>query len=68
LIGLHRYRRTIEALGALKVKSAYLDGELCALDGYGVPVFSRLQAAMDEGSTEVLARAPSTRDRLGTGE
>ena len=22
----HRYRRTIEALGALKVKSAYLDG------------------------------------------
>ena len=29
----HRYRRTIEALGALKVKSAYLDGELCALDG-----------------------------------
>ena len=24
----HRYRRTIEALGALKVKSAYLDGEL----------------------------------------
>ena len=28
----HRYRRTSEALGALKVKSAYLDGELCALD------------------------------------
>ena len=50
----HRYRRTIEALGALKVKSAYLDGELCALDGYGVPVFSRLQAAMDEGSTDQL--------------
>ena len=24
----HCYRRTIEALGALKVKSAYLDGEL----------------------------------------
>ena len=44
----------IEALGALKVKSAYLDGELCALDGYGVPVFSRLQAAMDEGSTDQL--------------
>ena len=50
----HRYRRTIEALGALKVKSAYLDGELCALDGYGVPVFSRLQAAMDEGRTDQL--------------
>ena len=28
----HRYRRTIEALGSLKVKSAYLDGELCALN------------------------------------
>jgi bifunctional non-homologous end joining protein LigD len=46
-----RYRRTIEALGSLKVKSAYLDGELCALNGDGVPVFSRLQAAMDEGRT-----------------
>ena len=33
----HRYRRTIEALGSLKVKSAYLDGELCALDADGVP-------------------------------
>ena len=31
----HRYRRTIEALGSLKVKSAYLDGELCALNGDG---------------------------------
>ena len=50
----HRYRRTIEALGALKVKSAYLDGELCALNGDGVPVFSRLQAAMDEGRTDQL--------------
>jgi ATP-dependent DNA ligase len=28
----HRHRRTIDALGALKVKSAYLDGELCALN------------------------------------
>jgi DNA ligase D-like protein (predicted ligase) len=54
----HRYKRTIEALGALKVKSAYLDGELCALDGYGVPVFSRLQAAMDEGSTDQLVFFP----------
>ena len=26
----HRYKRTIEALGSLKVKSTYLDGELCA--------------------------------------
>src|SRR5215475_2765626 len=42
----HRYRRTIDALGGLRVKSAYLDGELCALNAEGVPVFSRLQAAM----------------------
>jgi bifunctional non-homologous end joining protein LigD len=49
-----RYRRTIEALGSLRVKSAYLDGELCALNGDGVPVFSRLQAAMDEGRTDQL--------------
>src|SRR5215203_5086729 len=50
----NRYRRTIEALGSLKVKSAYLDGELCALNSEGVPVFSRLQAAMDEGRTDQL--------------
>ena len=36
----HRYRRTIEALGSLKVKSAYVDGELCALYPNGVPSFS----------------------------
>jgi ATP-dependent DNA ligase len=47
----HRYRRTIETLGSLRVKSAYLDGELCALYPDGVPSFSRLQAAMDEGRT-----------------
>jgi ATP-dependent DNA ligase len=49
-----RYRRTIEALRELKVKSAYLDGELCALNADGVPVFSRLQAAMDEDRTDQL--------------
>ncbi len=47
----HRHGRTIEALARLPVRSAYLDGELCALDAVGVPVFSRLQAAMDEGRT-----------------
>jgi ABC-type uncharacterized transport system substrate-binding protein len=50
----HRYKRTIEALRSLKVKSAYLDGELCALNADGVPVFSRLQAVMDEGRTDQL--------------
>ena len=49
-----RYRRTIDALRELNVKSAYLDGELCALNLDGVPVFSRLQAAMDEGRTDQL--------------
>ena len=39
---------------SLKVKAAYLDGELRALDAEGVPVFSRLQAAMDEGKTDQL--------------
>jgi bifunctional non-homologous end joining protein LigD len=50
----HRYRRTVEALRELKVKSAYIDGELCALRPDGVPAFSRLQAAMDEGRTDEL--------------
>jgi bifunctional non-homologous end joining protein LigD len=50
----HRYRRTIEALTALQLKTAYLDGELCALNSAGVPMFSRLQAAMDEGRTDQL--------------
>jgi bifunctional non-homologous end joining protein LigD len=49
-----RYRATINALQALPAKSAYLDGELCALGPDGVPAFSRLQAAMDEGRTDAL--------------
>jgi DNA ligase D-like protein (predicted ligase) len=49
-----RYRFTIEALRCLPVKTAYLDGELCALRPDGVPAFSRLQAAMDEGHTDEL--------------
>jgi bifunctional non-homologous end joining protein LigD len=50
----HRYRATIEALRALPVTTAYLDGELCAVQPDGVPSFSRLQAAMDEGRTDEL--------------
>src|SRR5215470_8095966 len=49
-----RYPRTIEALRSLPGKTAYLDGELCALRPDGVPAFSRLQAAMDEGRTDDL--------------
>jgi bifunctional non-homologous end joining protein LigD len=37
-----RYPRTIEALRSLPVKSAYLDGELCALRPDGVPAFLAL--------------------------
>ena len=40
--------------GAHRVKSAYFDGELCALNFDGVPMFSRLQAAMDKGRTDQL--------------
>jgi DNA ligase D-like protein (predicted ligase) len=47
----HRYRTTISALRAVPVQNAYLDGELCATRTDGVTSFSRLQAAMDEGST-----------------
>jgi ATP-dependent DNA ligase len=36
------------------VKAAYLDGELYALRPDGVPAFSRVQAAMDEGRTDDL--------------
>jgi hypothetical protein len=48
--------------GSLKVKSAYLDGDLCALLSDGVPVFSRLQAAMDEGRTDQLVHVRSRMD------
>ena len=49
-----RYPSTIEALRSLPVKTAYLDGELCTLRPDGVPAFSHLQAAMDEGRTDDL--------------
>ena len=49
----HRYKRTIEALRSLKVKSAYLDGELCALNADGLPVFSRLQAGQWMKATRI---------------
>jgi ATP dependent DNA ligase domain len=50
----HHYQGTIHALSALPVTTAYLDGELCAIRPDGVPAFSRLQAAMDEGRTDEL--------------
>jgi ATP-dependent DNA ligase len=56
----HRYQPTIAALRALPVKSAYIDGELCALRPDGTTSFSRMQAAMDEGRTAGLCSSPST--------
>jgi bifunctional non-homologous end joining protein LigD len=50
----HRYRATVKAVENLPATTAYLDGELCAVRPDGVPVFSRLQAAMDEGRTDEL--------------
>lgn len=49
-----RYRFTLQALQSLPVRTAYLDGELCALKPDGVPDFSRMQAAMDQGRTDEL--------------
>jgi bifunctional non-homologous end joining protein LigD len=54
----YRYKATAAAVRALKVRSAYIDGELCAVRPDGVTSFSRLQAAMDEGRTGKLACSP----------
>jgi DNA ligase D-like protein (predicted ligase) len=50
----HRYDVTAQALGALGKQSAYLDGELCAMQADGTTSFSELQAATDEGRTTQL--------------
>jgi ATP-dependent DNA ligase len=47
------YPYTIEALRSLKAKSAYFDGELCALNADGLPVFSRLQAGQWMKATRI---------------
>jgi ATP-dependent DNA ligase len=45
---------TASALRAPRAKTAYIDGELCALRADGVPSFGLLQAAMDQGRTNSL--------------
>src|ERR1700686_1588575 len=47
----HRYGVTAQALATLGKRSAYLDGELCAMRADGITSFSELQAATDEGRT-----------------
>jgi ATP-dependent DNA ligase len=54
----HRYQRTIEALRSLKVKSAYLDGELCALNASFHPGAGFARAGRPS------IRAPRSTDRL----
>jgi len=49
-----RYEATLAALRQLPVRSAYIDGELCALKPDGTPSFAALQAAMDDRTTNRL--------------
>ena len=50
----HKYAATARALGALKVKCGYIDGELCSLQPDGTTSFSDLQAAIDKKRTDDL--------------
>jgi DNA ligase D-like protein (predicted ligase) len=47
-----KYPSALAALANLKVKTAYIDGELCGVDEAGLPTFARTQAATD-GEREV---------------
>jgi len=49
-----RYTATLAALCKLPMRSAYFDGELCALKPDGTPSFAALQAAMDNRTTDQL--------------
>ena len=42
-----KYPSAIAALGGVKAKTAYLDGELCGVDDAGLPSFAHTQAASD---------------------
>ena len=42
-----KYPSIIAALANLNVKTAYLDGELCGVDEFGLPSFAHTQAATD---------------------
>jgi DNA ligase D-like protein (predicted ligase) len=43
----NKYPSVIAALANVKAKTAYLDGELCAVDDAGLPSFAHTQAATD---------------------
>jgi ATP-dependent DNA ligase len=42
-----KYPSMVAALAKVRAKTAYLDGELCGVDGKGLPSFSQTQAASD---------------------
>ena len=49
-----RYETTAKALAKIKVRDAYLDGELCAVRADGTTSFAELQAATDARITQSL--------------
>jgi DNA ligase D-like protein (predicted ligase) len=49
-----RYGATAAALGRLKARQAYLDGELCALGEDGLTSFAAMQAATDHRASDEL--------------
>lgn len=50
-----KFRSQVQALRALDIDSAWLDGEAVVLDASGVPDFQALQNAFDEGRSENIA-------------
>jgi len=49
-----RYKATARAIASLAARSAYLDGELCAVRPDGTTSFPEMHAATDEGHTAQL--------------
>src|SRR5271163_1700614 len=43
----NKYPSAIAALANVRVKTAYIDGELCGVDEAGLPSFAQTQAATD---------------------
>jgi DNA ligase D-like protein (predicted ligase) len=49
-----KYESTANAIGKVKARTAYVDGELCAVNADGTTSFAELQAATDAKSTTHL--------------
>jgi bifunctional non-homologous end joining protein LigD len=50
----HRYPASVAAVKKLKLKSAYIDGELCGVDADGMPNFALTQQASDGAKDTAL--------------